>query len=135
MFNVIIFANIVAIAIIISQLVFVNSESNSEQFIQTIKFRQKHENSANIDFFDLNFDEKLAFTKKVVVYVEKITYCQNFHVFVKKVKEIISVLNFETIRKNLSSWFRKIVFVWHIFKLFDVFRKILSYDKNVNEWI
>jgi hypothetical protein len=48
---------------------------------------------------------------------------------------MIIVLNSEIIRKNLSSYLRETTLVWHIFELFDVFRRILSYDENVNEWI
>jgi hypothetical protein len=54
---------------------------------------------------------------------------------VKRIKEMIIMLNLKIVRKNLSSCLREIAFVWHIFELFDVLRRILSYDENVNEWV
>jgi hypothetical protein len=68
-----------------------------------------------------------------VTHAEKDTYYKDVHVFVERVKEMIIVLEFETIRKNLSSCLRESILIWHIAKLFDVFRRILFYEKNVDE--
>jgi hypothetical protein len=70
-----------------------------------------------------------------VTHAEKDIYYRDVHVFVEKVKKMIIVLESETIRKNLSTWLRESVLMWHIAKLFDVFRRILFYEKNVDEWV
>jgi hypothetical protein len=48
---------------------------------------------------------------------------------------MIIVLELEMIKKNLSFCLRESVLMWHIVELFDVFRRILFYEKNVDEWI
>ncbi len=91
-------------------------------------------NSSDIDFFDSNFERKFAFTSEAVTHVEKNIYYRDVHVFVERVKKMIIVLESETIRKNLSSCLRESTLIWHIAKLFDVSRRILFYEENVDEW-
>jgi ribosomal protein L17 len=99
-----------------------------------VKNRQKRWNLADIDFFDSNFDEKFVFTNETITHAEKNTYYRDVHVFVERIKKMIIVLEFEMIKKNLSSCLRESALMWHIAKLFDVFRRILFYEENVNEW-
>jgi hypothetical protein len=68
-----------------------------------------------------------------VTHAEKDTYYKDVHVFVERIKKMIIMLEFEIIRKNLSSCFRESALMWHIAKLFDVFRRILLYEENVDE--
>jgi hypothetical protein len=39
------------------------------------------------------------------------------------------------IRRNLSSCLRESALMWHTVELFDVSRRILFYEENVNEWV
>jgi hypothetical protein len=48
---------------------------------------------------------------------------------------MIIVLESKMIKKNLSSCLRESILMWHIAKLFDVSRRILFYEENMNEWI
>jgi hypothetical protein len=48
---------------------------------------------------------------------------------------MIIILDLEQIRRNLSSCLRDIALIWYIFELFNVSRRILFYDENVNEWV
>jgi hypothetical protein len=70
-----------------------------------------------------------------VMHAEKNIYYKDVHVFIEKIKKMIIVLDFEMIKKNLFSCLREIVLMWHTVELFDVFRRILSYEKNVDEWV
>ncbi len=131
MLNVIVIADIAAAATTISQ----TASSSSEQTVSITKNRQERWNSKNIDFFDSNFDEKFVFTDETIVHAEKNTYYKDIHVFVERIKKMIIVLELEMIKKNLSFCLRESVLMWHIVELFDVFRRILFYEKNVDEWI
>jgi hypothetical protein len=92
-------------------------------------------NSENIDFFDSNFERKSAFTDEAVIHADKNIYYRDVHVFVERIKKMIIILEFEMIRKNLLSCLRELILVWHTIELFDVSRRILFYEENVNEWI
>jgi hypothetical protein len=95
--------------------------------------RAKRWNSDEIEFFDLNFDEKSTFTNEAVLHVNKYIYYKNVHVFVKTIKKMIIMLEFKMLKKNLSSCLRESVLMWHTAKLFNVSRRILFYEENVNE--
>jgi hypothetical protein len=103
--------------------------------ISITKSRAERLNSDDIEYFDLNFDEKSAFTDKAVLHVSKNIYYKNVHVFVKKIKKMIIMLESEMLKKNLSSCLRESVLMWHTAELVDVFKRILFYEENVNEWI
>jgi hypothetical protein len=96
---------------------------------------QERWNSADIDFFDSNFDEKFAFIDEAVIHANKNIYYRDVHVFVERIKKMIIILESEMIKKNLSSCLRESVLMWHTVELFDVSRRILFYEENVNEWI
>ncbi len=123
---------IASITIVVATISQAASSSTATTSTNT-KIRQKRWNSDDIDFFDSNFDEKFAFTDETVTHAEKDTYYKDVHVFVERIKKMIIMLEFEIIRKNLSSCFRESALMWHIAKLFDVFRRILLYEENVDE--
>jgi GTP:adenosylcobinamide-phosphate guanylyltransferase len=102
---------------------------------QIVKTRQKRWNFADIDFFDSNFDEKFAFTNEALIHADKNTYYKDVHVFVERIKKMIIVLELDMIRKNLLSCLRDFVLMWHTIELSNVFKRILSYDENVDEWV
>jgi DNA-binding transcriptional MerR regulator len=97
--------------------------------------QQKRWNSADIDFFDSNFDDKFAFIDEAVIHANKNIYYRNVHVFVERIKKMIIMLESKMIKKNLSSCFRESILMWHIAKLFDVSRRNLFYEENMNEWV
>ncbi len=133
MLNVTMIADIAAVAAAISQTSlqnFVAAAASSRDYRQ-----QEWWNSADIDFFDSNFDDKFAFIDEAVIHASKNIYYRDVHVFVERIKKMIIVLESEMIKKNLSSCLRESVLMWHIAKLFDVSRRILFYEKNVNEWM
>jgi hypothetical protein len=70
-----------------------------------------------------------------VMHAEKNIYYKDVHVFIERIKKMIIVLDFEMIKKNLFSCFRETILMWHTVELFDVFRRILSYEENVDEWM
>jgi hypothetical protein len=125
-------ASIAVVVTTISQAIsqVLASAAFSENYRQ-----QKRWNLIDIEFFDSNFDEKFAFIDETIIHVNKNIYYKNVHVFVEWIKKMIIILEFEMIKKNLSSCLREWALMWHIAKLFDVFSRILSYEENVNEWI
>ncbi len=135
MLNMIVIAGIAAVATIISQVAFASSETVSKQFMSAKSRSFRRWNSSDIDFFDSHLEKKSFFIEKAIFHVKKNIYYRNVHVFGKKIKEMIIVLDFEIIRKNLLSCLRDIVLIWHIFELFDVSRRILFYDESVNKWV
>jgi hypothetical protein len=70
-----------------------------------------------------------------LIHADKNTYYRNVHVFVERIKKMIIVLEFEMIRKNLFFYLRDSVLMWHIVEFFDVSRRILFYEENVDEWV
>jgi hypothetical protein len=70
-----------------------------------------------------------------VIHAKKDIYYRNVHVFIKRIKKMIIVLESEMIKKNLSFCLRESVLMWHTIELFDVSKRILSYEENVDEWV
>jgi hypothetical protein len=70
-----------------------------------------------------------------VIHARKNTYYRDVHVFVERIKKMTIVLDAETVRRNLSSCLRETTLIWHIAELFDVSRRILFYEENMNEWV
>ena len=92
-------------------------------------------NSNDIDFFDFNYEKKSAVIEEILTHSKKNIYYRNVHVFVKKIKKMIIVFDVEQIRRNLFSCLKDTTFMWHTTKLSNITRRILIYEKNVNEWI
>jgi hypothetical protein len=91
-------------------------------------------NSEDIEYFDSNYDEQSASIDTVVKQVEKNTYYKNVHMFIERVKEMITVLDVERIRQNLFIYLREIILIWHTAELSDDARQILTYEEEVEHW-
>lgn len=68
-------------------------------------------NPEDIEYFDLNFENRSAATGDAIAHSEKDTYYKNVHVFVEKIKKMAIVLDVEIVRRNLSSCLRKTIFM------------------------
>ena len=90
-------------------------------------------NFDDIEFFDLNYEKKSTAIEKILTHSDKNIYYKNVYVFVKKIKEIIIVLDVEQIRRNLFSCLKDTIFMWHTVELSNITRRILIYEENVNE--
>ncbi len=136
MLNVIVIAKIAAAVATISQTTLSSSTVATSFIAFSENYRQQERwNLVEIEFFDSNFDEKFAFTNEALIHADKNTYYRNVHVFVERIKKMIIVLEFEMIRKNLFFYLRDSVLMWHIVEFFDVSRRILFYEENVDEWV
>jgi hypothetical protein len=111
MLNVAVAAGIAAAAAVISsQALTFSSGTILGQFTSADRSLERW-NSDDIDFFDSNFEGKSAFIEEAIAHAEKDIYYRDVHVFVKRVKEMIIVLNLEIVRKNLSSCLLEIALV------------------------
>ena len=63
-------------------------------------------NFGNIEFFDLNFEEKSVATEEPLKHSNKNTYYKDVHVFVKRIKEMTIVLKTKMVKRNLFSCLR-----------------------------
>jgi hypothetical protein len=131
MLNVIVIASIAAVAVAISQ----TTTQFSASTVAIVNNRSRRWNSDDIEFFDSNFEEKFAFTNETVTHAEKDIYYRDVYVFVEQVKEMTIMIESKIVKKNLSSCLRESILIWHIAKLFEISKRILFYEKNVNEWI
>lgn len=105
-----------------------NSASMSNKVDEFVRW-----NATDIEFFDSNYDEKSTITEEVVIHADKNTYYRDVHIFMKRVKKMIMILSVEKIRKNLSTCLRDTTLIWHIAKLSNTSRRLLSYEEDVDE--
>ena len=91
-------------------------------------------NVSEIEFFDLNYDDKFFSTESVIEHFDKNIYYRDVHVFIERIRQMTIILSLELVRRNLSFCLRDIVLDWHISKLIENNRRLLIYEEEVDEW-
>ena len=102
-----------------------------KNFINTI-FRKQFR-VIDLNFFDFKLNE--SYDSGDVVQINKNTYYRDVYFFVKRIKNIVTIIEIEKMKINFSNCFRKIVQIWYIEKLFEFKKKALrSLNENVEKW-
>ena len=68
-------------------------------------------------------------------YASKNTYFKDVHVFLDRVKNIVTIKNVDLVRSNLFTCLRDQILIWYISKLTDEKRRLLKYKNNLDKWI
>ena len=58
-------------------------------------------NSVNLEFFDLNYDNKTVNTEKIIKHNDKNTYFKNVHLFIDQIKNMANSRDGQFVRDNL----------------------------------
>ena len=114
---------------------FQNFQKSADSAKKTVAKNRSTWNFDDIKFFDSNYEKKSAAIEKILTHSKKDIYYKNVHVFVEKIKEMIIIFDVEQIRRNLFFCLKDTIFMWHTIELLNITRRILIYEKNVNEWI
>ena len=114
---------------------FQNFQKSADSAKKTLAENRSTWNSDDIEFFDSNYEKKSAAIEKILTHSNKNIYYKNVHVFVKKVKKMIIVFDVEQTRRNLFFCLKDTILMWHTVELSNITRRILIYEKNVNEWM
>ena len=96
---------------------------------------KKQWNSKNVKYFDSNFEKKWTAIEKTLTHSNKNIYYKNVHIFVKCIKKMTIVLETKQIRRNLFSCLCETILMWHIAELSNTTRRILIYEKKIDEWM
>ena len=114
-----------------------DNENDNNRFENQIINRLNNNNNwkrwivVNIEFFDFHYDEKIVVIASAIEHAEKNIYFWNIHIFVKWVKNIIIVKDFELIRNNFYTCFKKIALKWYTFTLI---KEMKFYVKHNNDF-
>ena len=90
--------------------------------------------SIDFEFFDSYYEDKFFVIVSSMTHFDKDVIFRNVHVFVNRVKKLITIKKTKLIRNNLSTCLRKQTLIWHIFELTDAKRRLLKYDDEIDEW-
>lgn len=82
----------------------------------------------NVDFFDSILNE--FYKPNDVVKMKKDVYYKNVYFFVKRIKDVVIMCEFEKMQSNLSSCLRKTIQIWYIEDLKDFEKKLLNFWKK-----
>ena len=114
---------------------FVDSSDSSESFDDNDNdnntFRWQ---SIDFEFFDSYYEDKFFVIASSMTHFDKNVIFRDVHVFVNRVKELITIKRAKLVRNNLSTCLKEQALIWHIFELTDAKRRLLKYDDEVDEW-
>ena len=117
---------------IVNRRFFSFSQQQKRQVIIMSDFRW---NVQDVNFFDSYYEDKTIFINDSIFYFDKNTFFKNIHLFVSRVKNIVVVKNFKLIRKNFWTCLRDRVLKWWQLVLIDEQKRLVKFEKNVDEWV
>ena len=91
--------------------------SSSQESSDLVVVVSNRWNAAEIEFFDLHYDDKIATTVSTIEHVDKNIYFRDVHVFIKRVKNMTTIKSAEMMRKNLYFCLRNVALEWYTFIL------------------
>ena len=100
---------------------------------------QSRWNLANLDFFDLMYDDKFVSTEETMKHIEKNTYFRDVHFFIERVKNLVTIKDIELIRENLWTCLRDTALAWWTDELSENEKRMTkltfdAIDDRLEEW-
>ena len=125
--------NIQEIAMFMFQL-FIQNIQNQKSQIQIASFTSR----SNFRIIDTNFFDStlnIQFDTKDVMQIERDIYYKDVFLFVKRIKDVVTILSENVIRINLFTCLREIAQMWYTKEFNDLKKKVLRFLKNdTNRW-
>ncbi len=89
-------------------------------------------NAADLDFFDLAYDEKT--TTEPMQHAGKDTFFRDIHLFIDRVKDFAMIKSYDAVRNNLHTCLRGVVMTWYTTKLFEETKELVKAGNNLDFW-
>ncbi len=108
--------------------------SAASAIIQTSDQKSERWVTADLEFFDSTYNEKILATIESMQYAEKNIFFKNIHLFIDRVKNFAMIKDYDAVKNNLYTCLRSMTMTWYTIEFFEKIKKLIKTKNNLNVW-
>ena len=116
-----------------AQFKFQKTSKSVESFDSFDDFEINRWNLNEIDFFDFIYDDKFSIIDNSIEHANKNTYFRNFHLFTKRIKNMIIVKRMKLTNQNLYICLRDLVLTWYMNFFNDDQKRLMKLNDEIEK--